>query len=754
MEADSHDRFQIHQKCALASQKLLDDTWTAASSSMRSRDSAYSSELTRGTITREFEQRMNGLKPYYWRLDVAEALILGLDCIVIAGTGAGKSMPFVMPLFAFPDKMVIILSPLNALEEDQAVRFSGIGLKAVAVNGDTYSKDIHKKLEKRHYNVIITSPEMCLEHVQFCSLLNSNAFVKNILALVVDEAHCISQWGDKFRKSYADLGTLRTNTCDFGDVATHHSCTGSENPPHGLGIDIPSKSDLESLSFLISLDEDGNVISFRQTLIFFDDIKVSLQALKWFRERIPESLHLQIAAYSSRRSTNSKKIVLRDFRDGKIKILLTTEAAGMGCDMPHIEQVVQFLVPSLLSIWMQWAGRAGRSPDVQARAILLVQPTVFQVVKPRKESKQGEGNDDDNNDADVKYRKDIEEGLRRWIEGLECRREVVSLYFNDGVPHKEPTGDCCDNCLRRLGTTHDLMQFPLANEVKEVKDEPIDAVTSFVGASTSRKRSATGIIKLEGSETSLNGPKTRRDQFRQGAIQLLESWRLQTYEAHYLRRPWGPHCLLPDNILSSLASKRTITTVQDLIGEGWSATHAQKHGLDVLKCLADYDLGHFKDLEEKREEKKRETEERRALEAQEAKRRRAEAKAIRQAQPKPPPPPGHGLMSASSLQPGLMPPPVLAGLMPSPVIPQSQSAFPGLMHSPVISQPLVQGLPGHYYYQPGHYHYYQQPGSQPYHLQPQALYHQQYHYIPHYSQPQNQPQNQSHLPGDWGQNPN
>ena len=63
--------------------------------------------------------------------------------------------------------------------------------------------------------------------------------------------------------------------------------------------------------------------------------------------------------------------------------------------MPHIEQVVQFLVPSSLSIWMQRAGRAGRSPSVQARAILLVQPTVFQVVKPRNDSKKGEDGSDD-----------------------------------------------------------------------------------------------------------------------------------------------------------------------------------------------------------------------------------------------------------------------------------------------------------------------------------------------------------------------
>ena len=76
-----------------------------------------------------FKGRMNGLTPYDWQMDVAEALILGLDCLVIAGTGAGKSMPFVMPLFAFPDKMVVIISPLNALEEDQVSPSSSNGPK-------------------------------------------------------------------------------------------------------------------------------------------------------------------------------------------------------------------------------------------------------------------------------------------------------------------------------------------------------------------------------------------------------------------------------------------------------------------------------------------------------------------------------------------------------------------------------------------------------------------------------------------------
>lgn len=196
---------------------------------------------------------------------------------------------------------------------------------------------------------------MCLEHPEFRRLLNSCSFAKNILALIIDEAHCISQWGEKFRKAYADLGTLRA----FVPVKVPILATLATLPPLVLvqvqqtlhmdsdsmyyanqRVDRPNiswfvrrmtaaKSDLELLAFILPLDKNGDLQSLRQMLVFFDDIKLSLEALKWFRSRLPESIHSQIAAYSPRRSANSKRIVLKDFRDGKIKILLTTEAAGM-----------------------------------------------------------------------------------------------------------------------------------------------------------------------------------------------------------------------------------------------------------------------------------------------------------------------------------------------------------------------------------------------------------------------------------------
>lgn len=96
--------------------------------------------------------------------------------------------------------------------------------------------------------------------------------------------------------------------------------------------------------------------------------------------------------------------------------------------MPHIELVVQFMAPKSLSIWMQRAGRAGRSPLLQACAILLVQPTVFQEKNKTKKDPDKAGL--------TEYVKAVDEPLRTWIETKECRREIADEYFNSGVKRK------------------------------------------------------------------------------------------------------------------------------------------------------------------------------------------------------------------------------------------------------------------------------------------------------------------------------
>ncbi|KAJ7241185.1 ribonuclease H-like domain-containing protein [Mycena rebaudengoi] len=238
--------------------------------------------------------------------------------------------------------------------EKMASRFKKMGFSAVAVNGDTYSNEVHKH----------------------------TAFAARIAAFVIDEAHCISQWGDSFRPEYAELGTLHNS---------FHVNVGTDRPNIAWFVHHmkAAKKDLEALLFRPSAF-----------------MRVGMAALEYLRKALPRMARGQIALYHSRRSKRSKRIIMEKFRKGEIKILLTTEAAGCmkGCDIPHVEQVVQFMVPNSFSIWMQRAGRAGRDIIIAARAILLVQPSVFQEMKLQKE-----GDD------------------------------VSDEYFNSGTPRKPPT---------------------------------------------------------------------------------------------------------------------------------------------------------------------------------------------------------------------------------------------------------------------------------------------------------------------------
>ncbi|KAJ6625546.1 P-loop containing nucleoside triphosphate hydrolase protein [Mycena sp. CBHHK59/15] len=427
-----------HHRNALKAQKILQQ---ARDDALKSR--GYQSAPARAKIRLEFTQRNGGMVAHDWQVDMGEALVLGLDCSLIAGTGAGKTMPFVMPLFLESKKIIIIISPLNALEVDQAARFRKMGLSAVAVNGDTYSDAIHKGIQEFKHRVIITSPDMCLKHPKFRQLLSTPAFAKKIAAFVIDEAHCISQWGDNFRTEYAELGTLRA----FVPLQVPFLVASATLPPPvlaevrksvhmspdtsyhvNLGTDRPNiawfvqhmkagKTDLEALDFLAV----GELI---QSMVFFDDIDLALAALEHLRARLPRVLRGAIAVYHSRRSKRSKRIIMEKFRKGEIKLLLTTEAAGMGCDIPHVEQVVQFMMPASLSIWMQRAGRAGRNILIFAQAILLVQPSVFQEVAAKKGAEPTD---------DVTFKKTVESGLREWIETEGCRRDVVDEYFDNGT---------------------------------------------------------------------------------------------------------------------------------------------------------------------------------------------------------------------------------------------------------------------------------------------------------------------------------
>ncbi|KAH9966622.1 P-loop containing nucleoside triphosphate hydrolase protein [Russula dissimulans] len=446
----------------------------------------YSSEETRSEISSAFKDSFNGLEPYSRQLDVCEALLLGLDCIVIAGNGAGKTTPFIMPLLAYPTKkkVVIIISPsrLNVLERDQAMRFNKIGLRATTVNRYVWNPELEEAISKLDYRVLLTSPEMCLEHSSFSKLMRSTHFTKNVLAIVIDEAHCVSPWAnpDESRKHFGELGRLRS----FVPTSVPFLAMSATLPPHVLSdvtyrlgfwandtllvnlgnhranvtmilIKMASAKDLRALDFLV--DEALSGGSLVRTVVFFNSCDMTQKGSMYLQGLLPEDRRHEVDFLHAFREARAQCKILTEFRRGVVNILCATQAAGMGMDIPDIERVVQFSVPTSLSVLNQCAGRAGRSGQ-HALAILLAEPSGFQTSDAIIKAEPNEDSDEDldlatfqacflgDDEAQVEYK--MEPGVQAWCLAEGCRVEVLDQYFNNPSRSSGPSvHPCCDNCI-------------------------------------------------------------------------------------------------------------------------------------------------------------------------------------------------------------------------------------------------------------------------------------------------------------------
>ncbi|KAF7355950.1 Bloom syndrome [Mycena venus] len=623
------------------------------------RKNKYDSAKTRRDLARLFQEQERK-DAYEWQIDVAEALILGLDAVVIAGTGAGKTIPFMLPVLLHRDKFVLIISPLKILQEDQANRFKQIGLKAAAVNGDTYSRELQKArqlhnasrdLHTQTHNAILTSPEMCFEHQDFRKFLRDDKTGKRILAVIVDEAHCAAQWAGDFRPHYGMLNRLRA----LLPVGTPILATSATLSPSVL-TEVCSGLDLDlDTSFFMNLGNDRPNITpsvvemnsgkdyaaidphlpnpedvhsrddLPKGIIFTNAVKKTQVICRHIRQLYPQCRGA-IDFLHAHRTAKAKRRIMKQFRKGKIKILVATEAAGMvrdlalffrvrsclnalrrGADIPDIEFIIQFGVPSSLAVWIQRAGRAGRSYHIRARAILLVEKSMFQ---RRKRRKKGGGKEksapfldpdsdsDGSSDSDggeaahaepvvdgMEWGKNVDPVMREYISTTLCRRDMTDRYFNNPL-RREPTGDCCDNCI--------AMQQPSPSPPPKTP-EPVGSPSSSVHSTPSKDRNANGKRAMVRGA----GPKTRCKDHLKRTRSALESWRVNTYLRDYSSTSLTYEVLLPDVYLRSVASHRSkdLDELGALI-PGWA--FFDEHGEDVLLVLSRVDNA----VREEREQEK------------------------------------------------------------------------------------------------------------------------------------------------------
>ncbi|MFT4413134.1 RecQ family ATP-dependent DNA helicase [Fredinandcohnia humi] len=310
--------------------------------------------------------------------EIIEDILAGYDVMALLPTGGGKSLCYQLPAQVYPGS-VLIVSPLIALMEDQVIQLKKLGEKRViALNSFLAYRKKRKIVENLdYYKYIFVSPEI----LQVPEILNRLTEM-SISLLVVDEAHCISQWGHDFRPDYSKLGEIRRALGNPTCLALTATATKD------VITDICTSLNLIDVKLHIhSVDRPNIAIAVKQV----DSIEEKQEELKrlvtelkgpgiiYFSSRLwaeniaqylKDQGFLGVAYYHAGMEQEDRMLIQEQFIANQLSIICSTNAFGMGINKSDIRYVIHFHFPGQLEAYLQEIGRAGRDGK-QSVAILL-----------------------------------------------------------------------------------------------------------------------------------------------------------------------------------------------------------------------------------------------------------------------------------------------------------------------------------------------------------------------------------------------
>ena len=337
----------------------------------------------------------NEILKHYWGYDdfrgiqreIIESIGAGRDTLGLMPTGGGKSIAFQVPALA-KEGLCIVVTPLIALMKDQVANLRSRGIKATAIYSGMRSSDIVKALENcifGDYKFLYVSPER----------LSSELFLKKIQRVkvsmvTVDEAHCISQWGHDFRPAYREVKQLREIFPSVPVLALTATATPEvvKDIQQQLGF-------AQENCFSMSFARKNLVYVVRHTenkpqelLHILDRISGSAIVYTLNRKKTKEVCDILLANgvtaeyYHAGLSPESKDAKEEAWKSGRARVMVSTNAFGMGIDKPDVRLVVHIDLPSSIEAYFQEAGRAGRDGN-DAYAVTLFSRVDRQVVARR-----------------------------------------------------------------------------------------------------------------------------------------------------------------------------------------------------------------------------------------------------------------------------------------------------------------------------------------------------------------------------------